>query len=275
VSAAIIDIATREVRAAGREAPATLVPVERPFGVDGDLDGARNLLRARSAWGPLLGLTRRDLDHAVARIERGTRFYPTTEFLKRLVDVVLSLMALVPLIVLTPLIALAIKLDSPGPVFYRQSRVGRSGREFGMFKFRTMRLDSEAALAKLMAERDGADLLFKMRTDPRITKVGAVLRKFSLDELPQFLNVIAGDMSVVGPRPPLPREVREYVGRAFRRLYVKPGITGLWQVSGRSDLTWEESIRLDLYYIENWSLSVDLQIMWRTVRVAFAPTSAY
>lgn len=275
MSAAIIDIATRELRAAGREARAKLVPVERPFGVDGDLDSARNLLRARSALGPLFGLTGRDLDHAVSRIERGTRFYPTTEFLKRLVDVVLSLMALVPLILLTPLIALAIKLDSPGPVFYRQSRVGRSGREFGMFKFRTMRVDSEVALAKLMAERDGADLLFKMRTDPRITKVGAFLRKFSLDELPQFLNVIAGDMSVVGPRPPLPQEVREYDGRVFRRLYVKPGITGLWQVSGRSDLTWEESIRLDLYYIENWSLSVDLQIMWRTVRVAFAPMGAY
>ncbi len=195
--------------------------------------------------------------------------------LKRAVDILFATMALIPVAIVAPFIALAIKLDSRGPVFFHQTRIGRDGREFQMIKFRTMKVNAEAELAKLQALNEGNGLLFKMKDDPRVTRVGKVLRKFSLDELPQFFNVLTGDMSVVGPRPPLPREVSDYQGKIFRRLYIKPGITGLWQVSGRSDLSLEESIRLDLRYVENWSITNDLMIMWRTAQVMVAPKGAY
>ncbi|MFH8251568.1 sugar transferase [Microbacterium sp. B2969] len=194
---------------------------------------------------------------------------------KRALDVVFSSLALIPIALLTPFIAAAIRIDSRGPVFFQQTRVGRDGREFKIFKFRTMASDAESRLAALVSQNEGSGLLFKMKSDPRITRVGAFLRKYSLDELPQFFNVLRGDMSVVGPRPPLPSEVTSYDGTVFRRLYIKPGITGLWQVSGRSDLTWDESVRLDLRYVENWSLTNDLQIMWRTAKVMVAPRGAY
>ncbi|MEU1971951.1 sugar transferase [Microbacterium sp. NPDC019599] len=195
--------------------------------------------------------------------------------LKRAFDIGFATLALIPILLITPLIALVIKLDSRGPVFFRQTRVGRDGRHFGMLKFRTMTADAEARLESLRGQNEGSGPLFKLRHDPRITRVGAVLRKFSLDELPQFFNVLVGDMSVVGPRPPLPGEVTEYDGTVSRRLYIKPGITGLWQVSGRSDLSWEESVRLDLRYVENWSLTSDLMIMWRTAKVMVASKGAY
>lgn len=195
--------------------------------------------------------------------------------LKRALDVVVSTIALIPIVVITPLIALLIKLDSPGPVFFFQKRVGRDGKPFQIVKFRSMHADAEHKLAALKAANEGSGLLFKMKQDPRITRVGRVLRKLSLDELPQFWNVLAGEMSVVGPRPPLPSEVSDYDGTVSRRLYIKPGITGLWQISGRSDLDWDESIRLDLRYVENWSVITDLQIMWRTARVMVAPKGAY
>jgi exopolysaccharide biosynthesis polyprenyl glycosylphosphotransferase len=195
--------------------------------------------------------------------------------LKRAMDIVVATLALIPIALLTPFLALLIKVDSRGPVFFRQTRIGRDGREFKMVKFRTMRVTAEAELAALVAANDGAGPLFKMKRDPRITRVGAILRKFSLDELPQFWNVLVGDMSVVGPRPPLPSEVTTYNGTVFRRLYIKPGITGLWQVSGRSDLSWDESVRLDLRYVENWSVMSDLMIMWRTAAVMIAPQGAY
>lgn len=194
---------------------------------------------------------------------------------KRGLDIILSSCALLVVSVLVSVIALAIKLDSPGPVFFRQTRVGRDGREFGMVKFRSMRVDAEEQLATLQLENEGAGPLFKMKSDPRVTRVGRILRKFSIDELPQFWNVLIGDMSVVGPRPPLPSEVTSYGGTVFRRLYINPGITGLWQVSGRSDLSWDESIKLDLRYVENWSLTTDLMIMWRTVQVMLQPKGAY
>jgi len=194
---------------------------------------------------------------------------------KRAFDIVFATVALIPILLLTPFIALAIKADSPGPVFFRQTRVGRDGQQFGMLKFRTMTVDAEVRLDALRAQNEGAGPLFKLRHDPRITRVGALLRKFSLDELPQFANVLVGDMSVVGPRPPLPCEVTEYDGAVSRRLYIKPGITGLWQVSGRSDLSWDESVRLDLHYVENWSLTTDLMIMWRTAKVMLRPKGAY
>lgn len=196
--------------------------------------------------------------------------------LKRAVDVAFSALVMIPLALLVmPVIALLIKLDDGGPVFFRQTRIGRDGQEFGILKFRTMRTDAEQQLARLEAQNEGNGLLFKMKNDPRITRVGAILRKYSIDELPQFWNVLVGDMSVVGPRPPLPKEVREYDGKVYRRLFIKPGITGLWQVSGRSDLSWEESVRLDLRYVENWSITSDLMIMWRTAKVMIAPKGAY
>ena len=196
--------------------------------------------------------------------------------LKRAVDVAFSFLVMIPLsLIVIPVIALLIKLDDGGPVFFRQTRIGRDGQEFGILKFRTMRTDAEAQLAALEAQSEGNGVLFKMKNDPRITRIGVILRKYSIDELPQFWNVLIGDMSVVGPRPPLPKEVREYDGKVYRRLFIKPGITGLWQVSGRSDLSWEESVRLDLRYVENWSITSDLMIMWRTAKVMVAPKGAY
>jgi exopolysaccharide biosynthesis polyprenyl glycosylphosphotransferase len=173
-------------------------------------------------------------------------------------------------------LAAAVKLTSPGPVFFSQTRVSRLGREFQIFKFRTMRVDAEALLETLREQNEHRDgPLFKMRQDPRVTRVGRFLRRFSLDELPQLLNVLRGDMALIGPRPPLPVEVASYGDAANRRLLVKPGMTGLWQVSGRSDLSWEESVRLDLYYVENWSLALDAQILVRTARAVLRGAGAY
>jgi len=173
------------------------------------------------------------------------------------------------------LLAIAIKLDSRGPVLFRQRRVGQHGLEFDVFKFRTMVVNADQMVEKMAALNETNGLLFKMRHDPRVTRVGKILRKFSLDELPQLVNVVLGDMSLVGPRPPLPREVAQYDGDVARRLLVKPGITGLWQVSGRSDLSWEDGIRLDLYYVENWSLTSDLSILWKTVGAVVRSRGAY
>jgi exopolysaccharide biosynthesis polyprenyl glycosylphosphotransferase len=195
--------------------------------------------------------------------------------LKRALDVAVSATALLVLLPLLPVLALAIVLDSPGSVFFRQTRVGRDGREFRMLKFRSMRDSTDAELAALRAANEGAGPLFKLKADPRVTRVGRFLRRHSIDELPQFWNVLIGDMSIVGPRPPLPHEVTSYDGTVYRRLYIKPGITGPWQVSGRSDLSWDDSVRLDLRYVENWSVMNDLMIMWRTAKVMIDPKGAY
>jgi exopolysaccharide biosynthesis polyprenyl glycosylphosphotransferase len=186
--------------------------------------------------------------------------------------------ALVLLLLTAPVLlalAVAIRLDSPGPVFFRQVRVGKDGREFLIFKFRTMYTDAERRLSEIrhLNEHDG--VLFKMRDDPRVTKIGRCLRRLSLDELPQLLNVLGGSMSLVGPRPPLPQEVATYPEDMCRRLAVPPGMTGLWQVSGRSDLPWEEAVRLDLRYVENWSLSLDLVILLRTLSAVVRSSGAY
>ncbi|WP_036284633.1 sugar transferase [Microbacterium luticocti] len=199
----------------------------------------------------------------------------STRRAKRVLDVVVAAIALVPVALLTPVIALCITLDSPGGVFFRQKRIGRDGVAFDILKFRTMTADAERDRTRLLERNEGAGPLFKLRDDPRITRVGAVLRRFSLDELPQFWNVLRGDMSVVGPRPPLPDEVAAYDPDVFRRLYVQPGITGLWQISGRSDLSWEQSVRLDLQYVENWSLATDLTIIARTAAAMVRPRGAY
>jgi lipopolysaccharide/colanic/teichoic acid biosynthesis glycosyltransferase len=160
-------------------------------------------------------------------------------------------------------------------VLFRQARVGKDGHHFKVYKFRTMVVDAELKKASLASENNGNGVLFKVRNDPRVTRTGAWLRRWSLDELPQLLNVLKGDMSLVGPRPPLPDEVARYTDYVRRRLVVKPGITGLWQVSGRSDLPWEEAVRLDLRYVENWSLILDLQILWKSCPAVFHGSGAY
>lgn len=172
-------------------------------------------------------------------------------------------------------VAIAIRLDSPGPIFYRATRIGLNNAPFSMWKFRSMVQDADALKDNLRALNEGSGVLFKMRDDPRITRVGAFIRRYSLDELPQLFNVVGGTMSLVGPRPPLPDEVERYDGRVARRMLVKPGMTGLWQVSGRSDLSWEESVRLDLSYVENWSIMQDALILWRTVKAVVAKDGAY
>lgn len=195
--------------------------------------------------------------------------------IKRSIDIVGSAVGLILISPLLLAVAIAIKLDDGGPVLFAQPRVGRDGREFTMFKFRSMVVDAEARLAELRESSEGNDVLFKMREDPRITKVGAFIRRYSIDELPQLINVLIGEMSLVGPRPPLRSEVEQYEDHVMRRLKVLPGITGLWQVGGRSDLDWEESVRLDLYYVENWSIVQDVIILFRTIRVVLARDGAY
>jgi exopolysaccharide biosynthesis polyprenyl glycosylphosphotransferase len=173
-------------------------------------------------------------------------------------------------------IAVLVRTTSPGPALFRQRRVGRDGKEFTCLKFRTMAVDAEARRAELVHLNERQDgLLFKIRRDPRITRVGGFLRRYSLDELPQLFNVVAGEMSLVGPRPPLPQEVASYDKIVRRRLLVKPGLTGLWQVSGRSELSWAESVRLDLSYVDNWSPALDARILWRTAAAVIKGTGAY
>ncbi|MDT3725758.1 sugar transferase [Streptomyces sp. DSM 41972] len=192
--------------------------------------------------------------------------------------VVDQLGALVLLVLFAPLmllVALLVATDSRGGVFYRQRRVGKDGREFTILKFRTMIPDADRVRAALADRNEGAGPLFKMRRDPRVTRIGAVLRRYSLDELPQLFNVLTGSMSLVGPRPPLPEECAAYGPDIRRRLKVKPGLTGLWQISGRSDLSWEEAVRLDLRYVEDWSLALDTVILWKTLRAVVQGQGAY
>jgi exopolysaccharide biosynthesis polyprenyl glycosylphosphotransferase len=194
---------------------------------------------------------------------------------KRAMDIAVAGVALLVLVPVFLVIGLLIRHDSTGGIFFKQERTGRRGQPFTMYKFRSMVSTAEQDLQQLKDLNQGAGPLFKLKQDPRVTRVGTWLRKFSLDELPQFYNVLKGDMAVVGPRPPLPSEVAAYEGHTHRRLYIKPGVTGLWQINGRSDLDWEESVRLDLYYVENWSVTGDLMIMWRTFKVMINPSGAY
>jgi len=194
---------------------------------------------------------------------------------KALLDRVAALIALSVLAPLLVAIALAIRLSSPGPAIFRQTRTGWQGREFAMWKFRTMVRNAEALRSSVdELNRHATGELFKITVDPRITRLGRWLRRTSLDELPQLVNVLRGQMSLVGPRP-LPVTDRPYDGDARRRLLVKPGLTGLWQISGRSDLDWEESIRLDLRYVEQWSLALDALIVWKTVFAVVKGRGAY
>ncbi|MFZ4893081.1 sugar transferase [Plantibacter sp. Mn2098] len=200
------------------------------------------------------------------------RYDGRKRFSKRSFDVIGSSALLLLCSPLFLVLALLVKFTSAGPILYRQERIGQNGEPFNMLKFRSMIVDADAQLQTLLAEQgtDGRPL-FKVRNDPRLTRVGATLRKYSLDEFPQLLNVFRGDMSLVGPRPQRAGEVALYDAAAHRRLIVQPGMTGLWQVSGRSALGWEDAIRLDLYYVENWSLTGDFVILWRTLKAVIAP----
>jgi exopolysaccharide biosynthesis polyprenyl glycosylphosphotransferase len=203
------------------------------------------------------------------------RFTGWKRVVKGGLDRAAALAALVLLLPVFGLIALLVSRSGPGGVFYRQQRIGLGGVPFTMLKFRSMVSGAHQQVAGLSDGNDSDGLLFKMRADPRVTPVGRWLRRLSLDELPQLVNVLRGDMSLVGPRPPLPEEVARYDSSVSRRLLVKPGLTGLWQISGRSDLPWEEAVRLDLRYVENWSLAMDLHILWRTGRAVVSASGAY
>jgi exopolysaccharide biosynthesis polyprenyl glycosylphosphotransferase len=226
-----------------------------------DIAGPRTTIR------PVAGLPLLQVDHPeLAGVKQA---------IKAIFDRLAAGMALILLAPLFVVIAAAIRFDDHGPVFFRQTRVGRDGRRFNLCKFRTMVVDAEQRKAQLEALNEGDGVLFKIRKDPRVTKIGALLRRWSLDELPQLFNVLIGDMSLVGPRPALPLEVARYGDHMRRRLVVKPGLTGLWQVSGRSGLPWEEAFRLDLRYVDNWSLALDLQILWKTWSAVIRGSGAY
>lgn len=196
-------------------------------------------------------------------------------FLKRLFDLLGAILLIAALSPLLLMVAAVVKIDSPGPILFKQERVGAGGQRFRMYKFRSMVLDAEARLEALRTHSEGNGVLFKLKDDPRVTRAGGFLRRYSLDELPQLLNVLNGTMSLVGPRPPLPAEVEQYQSHVHRRLMVRPGLTGLWQVSGRSLLSWDDTVRLDLYYVENWSLAGDIAILLKTFRAVLARHGAY
>ena len=225
------------------------------------------VLASRLSVQPLGGITALSL--------RPVRLSGSQVVAKFTFDIIMSGLMLLVLSPLLLLVALAIKLTSPGPVLFRQQRVGLRGRPFTMLKFRTMVRHADQMVDELRRAHGVDDVMFKLRRDPRVTRVGRVLRKFSIDELPQLFNVVKGDMSLVGPRPPLPEEVTKYEEWQFDRLEVPPGITGLWQVSGRADLSFDDCVRLDLFYIENWSLAYDLYILAKTVPVLLTSRGAY
>jgi len=226
-----------------------------------DVAGPRTTIR------PVAGLPLLHVDHPELAGGKQT--------LKGVFDKLVTITALILLAPLFVIIPLAIKLADGGPVFFRQTRVGKNGHTFKVWKFRTMVVDAEQRKAELAGLNEGAGALFKMRRDPRVTRTGVWLRRWSLDELPQLFNVLMGSMSLVGPRPALPSEAAKYGDHMRRRLVVKPGITGLWQVNGRSDLPWDEAVRLDLRYVENWSFALDLQILWKTSSAVFRGSGAY
>ena len=226
-----------------------------------DVAGPRTTIR------PTAGLTLLHVDHPQLT---GLRLV-----VKDLFDRCVAAAALLLLSPLLAVLGLTIWLSDRGPALFTQVRVGKDGRAFRIYKFRTMVVDAEQRKAELLATHETDGILFKLRNDPRVTAVGAHLRRWSVDELPQLINVFLGDMSLVGPRPALPDEAEKYAEHVHRRLVVKPGITGLWQVSGRSDLSWDESVRLDLRYVENWSFALDLQILWKTISVLVRRSGAY
>lgn len=196
-------------------------------------------------------------------------------FVKRFFDIVLSITGLIVLSPIMGIIAYSIKKEDNGPIFYKQVRVGKNGRQFEMYKFRSMIVNADQLIEKLKDQNEVDGAMFKMKHDPRITKIGHIIREHSLDELPQLVNVLKGDMSLVGPRPSLPSEVEQYTKYDRQRLYVTPGCTGLWQATERSNVGFSEMVKLDLEYIQRASLSFDLWIIWKTIEIIFKPNSSY
>lgn len=196
-------------------------------------------------------------------------------FLKRLVDILLSSFGIILIIPVFIITAIAINLDSKGPIFFKQKRIGKNGMPFSMYKFRSMVINAEELKSKLNNLNEAEGPVFKIKKDPRITTVGRFIRKYSLDELPQLFNVLKGEMSLIGPRPPLPNEVEQYDDYQWRRLDIVPGITGLWQVSGRSNLSFDDWVNLDIYYIENWSIAFDIKILLRTIPAVINGRGSY
>lgn len=196
-------------------------------------------------------------------------------FTKRFFDILASLIGLIILSPVFLIVAIAIKIDDGGPVFYNQERIGKNGKEFKMYKFRSMKVNADQELKKLIHKNEVDGAMFKMKDDPRITRVGKFIRKTSIDEFPQLLNVLLGQMSIVGPRPPLPREVKMYTDYDWQRLYVRPGCTGLWQVTVRNSVGFHEMVNIDLEYIQKRGFWLDIKIMFKTVKVIFVPNSAY
>jgi exopolysaccharide biosynthesis polyprenyl glycosylphosphotransferase len=212
--------------------------------------------------------------HALLAVERA-ELQPLPRFVKRLMDLIVGGILLLLSAPFLAIACLAVRIESPGPAFFGQSRVGLRGRRFRMWKLRTMREGAEEERALLESRNEAGELLFKMREDPRVTRVGRLLRRMSIDELPQLLNVVLGHMSLVGPRPPLPDEVDRYDDRLGRRLLVRPGLTGLWQVSGRNELSFEDYVRYDLLYVQNWSIALDFYILAKTVPAVLSGRGAY
>ncbi len=229
--------------------------------------GVMDVARSRLAMRPIAGLPLLYIDKP--------QYQGATRFQKRAFDFAFALTAVTVSLPLLLIAAAAVKMTSKGPVFYRAERIGIDGKPFMMLKFRTMFEDADRELQNLLSANESDGLLFKIKNDPRITPVGRVLRRFSIDELPQFINVLRQEMSVVGPRPPLRREVEAYDDDVQRRLLVKPGVTGLWQVSGRSDLPWDKAVRLDLSYVDNWSMVGDVLIIAKTLRAVIERRGAY
>jgi exopolysaccharide biosynthesis polyprenyl glycosylphosphotransferase len=239
-----------------------------PMGVDLVVSpGVMDVAPSRLTLRPIAGIPLLHIDKP--------QYRGTERFQKRAFDFCFALVALIVSLPIMCAAALAIKIGSRGPVVYSSERIGIDGRPFSMLKFRTMVDGADDQLSALWDRDEGEGLLFKIRDDPRVTPIGRLLRRFSIDELPQFVNVLRREMSVVGPRPPLRREVEAYDGDVQRRLLVRPGVTGLWQVSGRSDLPWDKAVRLDLSYVDNWSMGGDLVIIAKTVQAVFDRTGAY
>jgi len=259
-----LDDVTAAVKAFGADTVAVLACPETDLCVSPallDVAGPRTTIRSTA------GLTLLHVDHPQLT---GVRLV-----IKGLFDRCIAAVALILLAPLLAILAGAIRLSDGGPALFTQLRVGKDGHGFKIYKFRTMVVDAEQHKVQLLASNDTDGVLFKLRKDPRVTSVGIHLRRWSVDELPQLFNVLVGHMSLVGPRPALPDEAERYADHVRRRLVVKPGLTGLWQVNGRSDLSWDESIRLDLRYVENWSFALDLQILWKTISVLVRGSGAY
>ena len=239
-----------------------------------DLVAHERMIEGTTA-GPVLSYTRSNSNESVD-IVAITDHFRARDIRKRIFDFGIAAASIFLLGPVWLTLAVAVRMSTPGPALFKQIRVGRNGRLFKMYKFRTMYIDSEARLARMRDDDShGEGILFKMREDPRVTRVGRFLRRYSLDELPQLINVLAGDMSLVGPRPPLALEFARYDAYVKRRMLVKPGLTGLWQISGRSDLSWEESVLLDLEYVARHSLRRDLKILFMSVLAVTRGAGAY